>query len=275
MSNTLSARVLQPKKGSNTSHMPTLGILTCEILELEFAHLLNSDREVERITVLENDRSKRLLDALVAGNNQPLNRIADLASFVPDSENRLEVLVYILELALHNRKNTLQQGLIEAAREMGSRVDALLLGYGLCGNALENPDALLADAGVPIFIPMDEDHPVDDCVGLIIGGRQNYYEEQCKVAGTFFMIPGWTYHWRRMFESEFGNLSVAMARRLFKNYERSLLISTPIMTDAEMKQNSHEFSTLFGFREEFRPGTLEILLDSWNSAKQCLHTGNK
>ena len=255
--------------------MSILGILTCEILELEFAHLINSDRDVERITVLENDRSKRLLAALESDKNPHLNRIADLGSFVPESGKRLEVLVYVLELALHNRKQTLQQGLIDAAREMGSRVDALLLGYGLCGNALENPDELLVDAGVPIFIPMDEDHPVDDCVGLIIGGRQIYYEEQCKVAGTFFMIPGWTYHWRRMFESEFGNLSVDMARRLFKNYERSLLISTPVMTDTEMKQHSDEFSSLFGFREEIRQGTLNILLDSWISAKKFLLTANK
>ena len=39
-----------------------------------------------------------------------------------------------------------------------------------------------------------------------IGGRECYYKEQCKVAGTFFMIPGWTYHWKRMFEQEFGNM---------------------------------------------------------------------
>ena len=255
--------------------MAILGILTCEILELEFAYLLNADKDIDSITVLENSRSVRMLNELESRGIQNLHRITDLASFAPQSENHLEVLVHVLELGLHNRKKTLQQGLIDAAREMGSRVEALLLGYGLCGNALENPDKLLADACVPIFIPMDEDHPVDDCVGLIIGGRQNYYEEQCKVAGTFFMIPGWTHHWRRMFEKEFGNLSVDMARRLFKDYERSLLISTPIVTDAEMKQNSDEFSTLFGFREEFRAGTLEILLDSWNSAKKCLQTGNK
>jgi hypothetical protein len=141
----------------------------------------------------------------------------------------------------------------------------------LCGNALEKPDELLADAGVPIFIPMDEDHPVDDCVGLVIGGRRNYYEEQCKVAGTFFMIPGWTCHWRRMFEREFGSLSVDMARRLFKNYERSLLIPTPIMTEGTMHQNAIEFNTRFGLREEIRQGTLDILIDSWNSAKAFLN----
>ncbi len=179
----------------------------------------------------------------------------------------------VLELGLHNRKQLLQEGLVEAACEMGSRVDALLLGYGLCGNEQEKPDELLSDAGVPIFIPMDEDHPVDDCVGLIIGGRSAYYEEQCKVAGTFFMIPGWTHHWQRIFDKEFGNLSVDMARRLFKNYERSLLIPTPIMSEETMKQNSDEFNTLFGFRQEIRQGTLHILMDSWKSAKTFLKTG--
>ncbi len=250
--------------------MSVLGILTCEILELEFAYLLNSDTDIDRVTVLENNRSKRILDALEAGKNRNIHRISDLETFVPQPQDSLEVLVHVLELGLHNHKKLLQQGLSDAAREMGTVVDALLLGYGLCGNALENTDELFGDAGIPIFIPMDEDHPVDDCVGLIIGGRQKYYEEQCQVAGTFFMIPGWTCHWRRMFEKEFGNLSVDMARRLLKNYERSLLISTPIMTDAEMRQNSNEFSTLFGLREEIRPGTLEILLACWNSAKTYL-----
>jgi len=211
-----------------------------------------------------------MIEALECAKKPNFNRIYELDSFTPDPECCLEVLVHVLELGLHNRKNLLQQGLVDAARAMGPRVDALLLGYGLCGNALERPDELLSDAGVPIFIPMDEDHPVDDCVGLVIGGRQSYYEEQCKVAGTFFMIPGWTCHWRRMCDREFGNLSEDMARRLFKNYERSLLIPTPIMSEETMKQNSNEFNARFGLREEIRPGTLDILTATWKSAKDFL-----
>ena len=253
--------------------MPVLGILTCEILELEFAYLLNSDEDIDRITILENSHSVRMIEELEVAGIHNINRITDLESFAPDPGNGLEILVQVLELGLHNRKQLLQQGLADAARELGRQVDALFLGYGLCGNALEKPDELLSDAGVPIFIPMDEDHPVDDCVGLVIGGRQSYYEEQCKVAGTFFMIPGWTCHWRRMFEKDFGNLSVDMARRMFKDYERSLLISTPIMSDETMKQNSNEFNTLFDLHEEVRQGSLDILIDSWNSARKFLRTG--
>jgi hypothetical protein len=248
----------------------TIGILTCEILELEFAYLMGTDEQVQRITVLEDEHSQRLIEMLASMQCQRLQRIRRLEEFVPASDCKLEVLIQVLELALHDRKRTLQQGLQESARAFGPHVDALLLGYGLCGNALEKPDELLQGAGVPVFIPMDEDHPVDDCVGLIIGGRSHYYDEQCKVAGTFFMIPGWTYHWRRMFAREHGNLSLDMAKRLFKDYERSLLIQTPVMAEAEMKQNSKEFNQLFGLHQESRPGTLEILKQTWSTAKAFL-----
>jgi hypothetical protein len=252
--------------------MRTIGILTCEILELEFAYLLNNDEDISRVTVLENNRSAGIIKALESNGSGNTNQISALESFAPDPANPMEALVQVLELGLHSHKKKLQEGLVKAACKMASMVDTLMLGYGLCGNALEKPDELFADVDVPLFIPMDEDHPVDDCVGLIIGGRRAYYEEQCKVAGTFFMIPGWTHHWRRMFEREFGNLSVDMARRLFKNYERSLLIPTPIMSEKTMQQNSADFNKIFGFREDIRPGTLDILKDSWNSAKASLQT---
>ena len=250
--------------------MAVLGVLTCEILELEFAHLLATDPEVALVTVLEDSRSARLIEALAPKEASRLKPIPALSAFNPDPALRLEVLVRVLELALHNRRKTLQQGLVEAACEMSPCVDALLLGYGLCGNALESPEELLSEAGVPILIPMDQDHPVDDCVGLIIGGREFYYGELCNVAGTFFMIPGWSVHWRRMFEQEFGRLSIDMAKRLFQHYERSLLISTPIMSEEKMSQNVKEFNKLFGFREEVCKGTLSILNDTWRKAKALL-----
>ena len=254
--------------------MAILGILTCEILELEFANLLGRDTEVSRVTVLDDERSVRLIAALESIRTPNVNCIAGITAFSPTPENHTEVLIRVLELALHNRKQTLQQGLINAALEFGPHVDALLLGYGLCGNALEKPDELLSDVGVPVYIPMDEDHPVDDCIGLLIGGRECYYGEQCKVAGTFFMIPGWTYHWKRMFEQEFGNMSQKIAKRLFRHYERSLLISTPIMSLEEMRRNSDPFNERFGFRTEVREGTLGILKKTWDSAKAFLNSKN-
>jgi hypothetical protein len=69
-------------------------------------------------------------------------------------------------------------------------------------------------------------------------------------------------------------LSVDLAKRLFQHYERSLLISTPIMSDEKMSQNVKEFNELFGFREEAREGTLSILNDTWRKAKALLNAHN-
>jgi len=88
------------------------------------------------------------------------------------------------------------------------------------------------------------------------------------------MIPGWTTHWKRMFERELGNLSPEMAQRLFTHYERSLLISTPIMSLEAMKQNSKAFNELFDLRTEVCQGTLGILDKAWDTAKQCLNSFN-
>jgi hypothetical protein len=252
--------------------MPILGIITCEILELEFAHLLARDPDIAGVTVVEDSTAAGFVEALEAMGFPELRRIPLLKGFTPSFGERLEILVRVLELGLHSRKRLLQEGLIKAATEMARYVDGIILGYGLCGNALEKPEELLADVNVPIFMPMDEDHPVDDCVGLIIGGRNAYYEEQCREAGTFFMIPGWVMHWREIFGKEYGKLDPPMAKRIFSGYKRSLIIPTPVLSEEEMRHNIEEFNSFFNFRTEVRKGTLAILQRTWESAKQELLT---
>jgi len=250
--------------------MAVLGVLTCEILELEFAHLLASDPEVSRVTVLDNIYSEHFTEAMESAGGPKPRLIPLLKGFSPAYPKRLEVIVHVLRIALHSRKKHLQDALSKAAREMGRHVDAIVLGYGLCGNALEKPEEVLRDAEVPIFIPMDEDHPVDDCVGLVIGGREHYYGEQCKVAGTFFMIPGWTRHWRGIFNNDYGGLSTEMAKEVFAYYERSLLVTSPVLAEETMRRNIEEFNNLLGFRTDTRPGTLDILHRTWKAAKASL-----
>ena len=258
--------------------MGVIGIITCEVLELEFAHLLCADHDLSRITVLEDIQSTRLIEILESKAAQKLRRIPHMNSFIADhsqqDSGQPEVLIRVLELALHRRKSILQKGLINAAREMRSHVDALFLGYGLCGGALDNPQKLL-DVDIPVFIPMDGDHPVDDCVGLLIGGRDNYYTEQCKIPGTYFMTPGWTYHWKRVFDPDSSSLKSEKVKRLFDRYERSLLVVTPVMPEDEMRQNVREFNELSGCRTELREGTMEILNETWKAVKAFIQNKDR
>lgn len=258
-----------PERGEEVG---VLGVLTCEVLELEFAHLLATDPEVARITVFNDERSARLVGALEMQGSPDLRRVSRLEEFARSSGCGMEVLIRVLELGLHIWPKKLRAALLEAVDEISPHVDALLLGYGLCGNALEKPEELLSDVGVPVFIPTDGAHPVDDCVGLLIGGRERYYAELCNVAGTFFITPGWSYHWRRMFEREFGGVSLDLAKRMFKHYERTLLISNPIMPQDQMASNVEEFNDMFGFRVEGCDGTFSILMDAWAAAKESLNS---
>ncbi len=242
--------------------MSVLGVITCEVLENELAYILANDPDVARVTVLEDARSARLVDLLESAGCRKLRRIPHLNSFSAEPLEPLEVLVRVLELALHRNRRILRHAVVAAAREMNRHVDAFLLGYGLCGNALDHPDTML-DVDKPVFVPMDADHPVDDCIGLTIGGRTPYYEEQRKVPGTFFINPGWAFHWRRMFSDD-----PQKVKRMLARYERVLLISTPIMADDQMKAHIRELADMLGLRIEQRQGSLNILNDTWESAKK-------
>src|SRR5512146_2656097 len=105
--------------------MAVLGILTCEILELEFAHLLTRDPDTPRITVLDDTYSTRFIQAVEAGGGTRPRRIPLLKAFSPTSPDRLEVVVQVLRIALHNRKKHLQEALSKSKKEIGRHVDAI------------------------------------------------------------------------------------------------------------------------------------------------------
>jgi hypothetical protein len=251
--------------------MPVLGLITCQVLELEFAHILAQDPEVSKITVLRNHFSDGFSQALQEKRGSAPESILYAGEFAAGNFDRIEVLVKVLEVGLHRVIDDLRNGVIRAGREIAPCVDSIMLGYGLCGNALEKPAELLSGAGIPVVVPMDGDHPVDDCIGLLIGGRENYYAEQCRCAGTMFMTAGWAHHWKDiMLKTRRGELDLAMAKRLMANYERVLALSTPVMPEERMAPCVQEFSEVYGLRIEAREGTLHILNETWRTAKRML-----
>ena len=58
--------------------------------------------------------------------------------------------------------------------------DAVILGYGLCGNATAGLEA----GDIPLVIPL-----VHDCVAMFLGSHARYMEEFEKEPGTFWYIP--------------------------------------------------------------------------------------
>lgn len=259
--------------------MAVIGIITCELLELEFAQLLGADAEVRRVSVLEDRWSARLIELLEARPIAELQRLPHLHAFHADPTKAVEVLLRVLELGLHRSRKVLRLALTKAAHELRQHVEALVLGYGLCGNALDDPQAVL-DVDVPVFLPMDQGHPVDDCVGLCLGGRDSYCAEQRETPGTFFVTPGWSQHWKRMLgpqpraatqpELTPKFLEEPQLKRVLAGYERALLVQTPALPRDEMLRRGAELCRETGLRLEVREGTMELLTATWAAAKRSV-----
>jgi len=247
--------------------MSTIGIITCETLELEIAGLLAQTPEMEGITVLEDGVSGRLIQALKSQGVGNLRCIPHMASFRSEPTESLNGVVRVLDLTLHSHKQKLRHAVSFAAHEFRPYVNALFLGYGSCGSALGDPGEWMP-FDLPIFAPMDGDRPVEDCVALLLGGRKRCAAEQRKIPGTFFMTAGWTYHWRKLLNSCGNVQDERVLKRLFARYERSLLIETPVMQEEIMKQNSEAFNRAMGLRLETCRGTMELLTQAWKSARE-------
>ncbi len=85
------------------------------------------------------------------------------------------------------------------------------------------------------------------------------------------MTPGWANYWKDlMLTSKRGMLSVNMCKRLMANYQRVLVLPTPVMSQAQIDLKISEFSEIYGLSVEAREGTLDILRAAWASAKATI-----
>ncbi len=86
--------------------------------------------------------------------------------------------IQLLERGLHNRPDQLRssiQSQINSAEGRGYQ--AILLGYGLCGNGTVG----LQSRSIQLVLPR-----VHDCISLLLGGRQPYLEQFSRSPGTYW-----------------------------------------------------------------------------------------
>jgi len=130
----------------------------------------------------------------------------------------------VLEFGLHANPAKLNQALQKAIDSCPPGIETILLGYGLCSQAVVG----LKSDKQTLVVPR-----VDDCIALFLGSSAEYKHQHEKVPGTLYMTKGWI---------EAGNAPVegydemvrrygeAKARSLFKlmikNYTRLVFINT-------------------------------------------------
>ncbi|MBN8216589.1 MAG: DUF1638 domain-containing protein [Spirochaetes bacterium] len=92
--------------------------------------------------------------------------------------------VEFVELALHENPPRLKKALAEriGALEARGGFDRILLGFGLCGNALVGVGPSKCDLVVP---------KAHDCVSIFLGGREAHEALQKEHPKVYFFLPGW------------------------------------------------------------------------------------
>lgn len=88
----------------------------------------------------------------------------------------------ILDIGLHLRPERLREQLQITVAELEEDDSTILLGYGLCGRALEG---VVSRRGT-LVLPR-----VDDCVGVLLGSRARHRQVLAQRPGCYFLESQW------------------------------------------------------------------------------------
>jgi hypothetical protein len=251
-----------------------IGLLTCEVLEDEMAHILSHDPDIDKVTFIESDPASDIMRALRELMGDRLAIIKNAADFLPNPAVSCEVLAAMLRVGLHMDKSLLREGVAEQARVLSERSDVLMLGYGLCGNVLLDIEKQLAGLSCPIVMPQNQDgSTIDDCVCLVLGGTEKYLDQVRREAGTWFVTPGWLKHWETLLVKELHCRDISMVKWIFKkaDYKRVLMVDTGVGNRETLRTETETFAAAFEFYVEEVKGSLDILKRAFDQAKVLMN----
>jgi Protein of unknown function (DUF1638) len=166
----------------------------------------------------------------------------------------------VLEFGLHVKPEDLKEALREEIAR--SPEGDILLGYGLCSNAVTG----LSNPGGRLIAPR-----ADDCIALFLGSRKEHLRRLHEEPGTYFLTKGWIEASGQPFDSyeelveKYGPVRAErIVKVALRNYTRLAFIDTGLYRIDEYRALAKEGAERFGLRFEVIPGSgrlLEKLLD--------------
>jgi hypothetical protein len=164
-----------------------------------------------------------------------------------------EVEYQVLDFGLHVNPEALRSNLQEAADRASRTADTIILGYGLCSQAVVGLQA----NGCTLVVPK-----VDDCIAIFLGSGEAYRAQSRSEPGTYYLTKGWIEAGDSPFEEYEGLVAQygeERARRLMnqllRNYTRLALINTGQYELERYRRYSQRMAKRFGLRYEEIPGS--------------------
>jgi Protein of unknown function (DUF1638) len=172
----------------------------------------------------------------------------------------------VLEFGLHTHPAALKTALQEAIDAAGQKAGTVLLGYGLCSQAIVG----LRANGCTLVVPR-----VDDCISIFLGSRQAYAAQARQEPGTYYLTKGWLEvgdtpfgEYDHLLERYGQERADRMIRLLLHNYTRLAFINTGLQGLAEYRRQAQEIAERFGLRYEEIEGSNalvhKLLLGPWD-----------
>lgn len=159
----------------------------------------------------------------------------------------------VLDFGLHSNPDSLRRTLQNAIDERGPGIDTIILGYGLCSQAVVG----LKSVSSRLIVPR-----VDDCIALFLGSGEAYRQQHQHVPGTYYLTKGWLKTGGNPFD-EYDSLlkkygedkAKRIMKQILKNYTRLAFINTgPSDLDSYHTQ-ALNIALRFGLTYEEIPGS--------------------
>jgi hypothetical protein len=167
------------------------------------------------------------------------------------------VETHVLDFGLHVNPRELKRVLQETVNRVGSGVDTILLGYGLCSMAVVGLEATDCTLVVP---------KLDDCIAIFLGSGEAYQQQARKEPGTYYLTKGWIEAGDSPFEEydrlveQYGEKKARwLMDQMLKNYTRLALINTGQCEMDRYREYSRCTAERFGLRYEEITGSDELV----------------
>jgi hypothetical protein len=160
---------------------------------------------------------------------------------------------HVLDFGLHVNPETLRRALQEAIDTSAASAETILLGYGLCSQAVVG----LRANGCTLVVPK-----VDDCIAIFLGSEEAYKAQSRAEPGTYYLTKGWIEAGDSPFDEydglvrQYGEEKArCLMGKILKNYTRLALINTGQYELERYRDYSRRTAERFGLRYEEIPGS--------------------
>jgi len=172
----------------------------------------------------------------------------------------------VLDFGLHTDPKSLKRALRNAINSSAPDIETILLGYGLCSQAVVG----LRSSNRTLIIPR-----VDDCIAIFLGSAAQYQNQCHIVPGTYYLTRGWIESGDTPF-SEYDILvkhygeqtAQRIINKILKNYTRLAFINTGNNKLKYYQEHARSMAERFNLRYEEIQGSnamiKKMLYGPWN-----------